>query len=167
MKPDGLFGCHTNHVLIRTASRADVPAIVNVHVAAWDAAKEGVDLSTRRTPEQRTEWWTSYLDRGAGTLLVAEEGGAVCGFIAFGDSRDEDRTGQLEVYTLYVEPSAWGHGIGSALMATVPSDRPVSLWVAERNARAREFYVRQGFAPDGAGDSGHHVPVIRLARTQG
>ena len=152
---------------MRPASLADVPAIVAVHIAAWDAAKEGIELPTRRTPEQRTEWWSSYLDKGVGTLLVAEEGGAVCGFIAFGDSRDEDRTGQLEVYTLYVEPNAWGQGIGSSLMAMVPSNGPVSLWVAERNARAREFYVRQGFAPDGVGESGHHVPVIRLARTPG
>lgn len=152
---------------MRPASLADVSAIVEVHVAAWDAAKDGIELPTRRTPEQRTEWWTSYLDRGVGALLVAEEGGAVRGFIAFGDSRDEDRLGEIEVYTLYVDPPRWDRGVGSALMATVPSDRPVSLWVAERNARAREFYVRQGFTPDGARESGHHVPVIRLVRTQG
>ena len=131
---------------------------------AWDAAKEGIELSTRRTPEERSEWWTSYLARGESPLLVFEENGKVRGFVAYGPSRDEDGHGMLEVYTLYVDPASWGMGIGSSLMARVPPDQPVSLWVAERNARAREFYARHGFAPDGARESGHHVPVMRLVR---
>ena len=131
---------------------------------AWDAAKDGLELPTRRTREQRSEWWTSYLARGESPLLVFEENGVVRGFVAYGPSRDEDGHGMLEVYTLYVDPASWGMGIGSALMAQVPPDQPVSLWVAERNARAREFYARNGFAPDGARESGHHVPVMRLVR---
>lgn len=131
---------------------------------AWDAAKEGIELPTRRTREQRSEWWTSYLARGDRPLLVFEENGVVRGFVAYGPSRDEDGHGMREVYTLYVDPASWGKGIGSALMAQVPPDQPVSLWVAERNARAREFYAQHGFAPDGARESGHHVPVMRLVR---
>ena len=86
------------------------------------------------------------------------------GFIAFGPSRDADRQREVEVYTLYVDPDSWGQGFGSALMAEVPVGEVVSLWVVERNSRAREFYGRHGFAPDGAREAGHHVPVIRLAR---
>ena len=150
--------------MIRAASLADVPAIVEVHVAAWDAAKEGLELPTRRTAEERAESWTSYLQHGEGSLLVVEERGAMRGFIAFGPSRDADRQREVEVYTLYVDPDSWGQGFGSALMAEVPVGEVVSLWVVERNSRAREFYGRHGFAPDGAREAGHHVPVIRLAR---
>lgn len=153
--------------MIRTATMADVTAIVQVHLAAWDAAKEGIELPTRRTPEQRMELWTSYLERGESPLLIANEGGTVRGFIAFGLSRDDDRRGELEIYQLYVDPSSWGHGIGSSLMAEVPADATVSLWVSERNGRARGFYDRHGFSPDGARESGHHVPVIRLVRPIG
>jgi len=151
-------------VIIRAATPGDVPSIARVHVEAWDAAKEGLELPTRRTVEQRADWWTSYLAQGESPLLVFEENGVVRGFLAYGPSRDDDGDGMLEVYTLYVNPSSWSQGVGSALMAQVPSDQTVSLWVAERNSRAREFYARHGFAPDGARESGHHVPVLRLIR---
>ena len=42
-------------MLIREATADDVPAVVQVHLNSWDAAKEGLDLPTRRTREQRTE----------------------------------------------------------------------------------------------------------------
>lgn len=131
---------------------------------AWDAAKEGLELATRRTAEERSQHWTAFLDDGVGELWVAEEAGGIFGFLSFGPSRDEDRPGQSEVYTLYVVPEAWGRGVGSALMEVLPATDPVSLWVAERNTRARSFYARHGFTPDGAREAGHHVPVIRVAR---
>ena len=46
-------------MLIREATADDVPAVVQVHLDSWDAAKEGLDLPTRRTREQRTEHWTT------------------------------------------------------------------------------------------------------------
>ncbi|MFM7598634.1 MAG: N-acetyltransferase family protein [Actinomycetota bacterium] len=151
---------------IRHATDSDVYAIAVVHVASWDAAKEGLDLPSRRTTEERRERWAAYLAAGEGTLQVADDG-RILGFIAYGPSRDDDRRGEMEVYTLYVAPGTWSRGIGSALMEAVPSDTTVSLWVAERNDRARAFYARHGFLPDGAQEAGHHVPVIRLARTSG
>lgn len=150
-------------MLIRAAETRDIPAIVDVHLAAWDAAKEGLDLPTRPGPDVRTQRWTEFVTSGKGTLLVADDGGLV-GFLSFGPSRDEDRAGELEVYTLYVAPERWGTGVADALMARVPSSGTVSLWVAERNARARAFYGRHGFIADGATDPGHHVPVLRVAR---
>ena len=154
-------------MLIREATVADLPGVVQVHLDAWDAAKEGIDLTTRRTREERAELWTTFLGQGRGELWVAEGHGSVVGFIAFGLSRDEDRQGEFEIYTLYVDPAAWRRGLGSALMAQAPQSAPVSLWVAERNERARAFYARHGFEPDGATEAGHHVPVVRLARAPG
>ncbi|MGI9196583.1 MAG: GNAT family N-acetyltransferase [Candidatus Nanopelagicales bacterium] len=148
---------------IRPGTLRDVPGVVGVHLAAWDAAKDGLDLATRPDAERRTDRWTEFVDSGEGALLVADEDGVV-GFISYGPSRDEDRVGEREVYTLYVAPEWWGRGIGSALLDRVPADGPVSIWVAERNARARSLYARHGFVPDGATDPGHHVPVLRMAR---
>ncbi|MFM7212558.1 MAG: N-acetyltransferase family protein [Actinomycetota bacterium] len=148
---------------IRHATDSDVYAIAAVHVASWDAAKEGLDLPTRRTQEQRRETWGAYLLAGEGILQVADDG-HILGFIAHGPSRDDDRRGEMEVYTLYVAPGTWSRGVGSALMEAVPSDTTVSLWVAERNDRARAFYARHGFLPDGAQEAGLHLPVIRLVR---
>jgi ribosomal protein S18 acetylase RimI-like enzyme len=152
-------------VVIRAATADDLDGIVEVHVASWGAAKDGLDLATSRTPEQRAELWTAFFAQGRGQMSVAEDQGRVVGFIASGPSRDDDRQGETEIYTLYVDPHWWGRGLGSALIATAPEDAAVSLWVAEGNERARTFYARHGFAPDGVHEAGHHVPVLRLARS--
>lgn len=135
-----------------------------MHLASWDAAKEGIALTSRRSSDARAEQWTSFFEQGTGTLVLAEVEGGVVGFVAWGLSRDDDRHGECEVYTLYVMPPSWGMGVGSALMEQVPAGDIVSLWVAEGNQRARRFYARQGFEPDGACEEGHHVPVIRMVR---
>jgi ribosomal protein S18 acetylase RimI-like enzyme len=60
-----------------------------------------------------------------------------------------------ELYALYVTPAWWSAGAGRALMdlvlASLEADgyRQVVLWVLADNARARRFYDRAGFAPDG------------------
>lgn len=53
---------------------------------------------------------------------------------------------------LYVRPEAWGTGVaarlhGRALDALGPG--AARLWVLEGNHRARRFYERRGWAPDG------------------
>lgn len=151
-------------MLIRRATPDDIPGVVRVHLGAWDAAKQGLDIATRRTAQEREELWTRFFDEGRGELRISEADGTIIGFIAFGPSRDDDRTGECEVYTLYVDPAAWSGGVGSALIAELPAQDPVSLWVGEGNARARAFYDRHGFRPDGAREEGHHVPVIRVVR---
>ena len=66
------------------------------------------------------------------------------------------RAGEVgELYALYVTPAWWSAGAGRALMGSVLAAleaeryRRVVLWVLADNARARRFYGRAGFAPDG------------------
>jgi putative acetyltransferase len=48
---------------------------------------------------------------------------------------------------LYVLPSSQGRGIGTALLAIAKRRFPfLSLWTFQRNAGARRFYERHGFA---------------------
>ena len=61
-----------------------------------------------------------------------------------------------EVYALYVTPDWWSSGTGRTLMSCAVAaltdacyERAV-LWVLEANARARRFYERAGWVPDGA-----------------
>ena len=52
---------------------------------------------------------------------------------------------------LYVLADHHGTGIGQLLLdAVVAPGVPAQLWVAEHNPRARRFYERNGFLPDGA-----------------
>lgn len=72
------------------------------------------------------------------SLRIAIDGKAVVGFSACeGDLIDR----------LYVDPSVQGRGIGSALIADAKrrSPRGLKLFTHQANARARTFYVSQGF----------------------
>jgi len=61
-----------------------------------------------------------------------------------------------ELYALYVAPAHWSTGAGRALTdAALDGLRAagyqrVVLWTLTENARARRFYDKAGFAPDGA-----------------
>jgi GNAT superfamily N-acetyltransferase len=61
-----------------------------------------------------------------------------------------------ELYALYVHPAWWSTGTGRALMERVLARtstagyQSITLWVLRDNLRARRFYERAGFAPDGA-----------------
>jgi GNAT superfamily N-acetyltransferase len=70
---------------------------------------------------------------------------------------DAGRDGRVaELYALYVRPAWWSTGTGRALMDRVLAKtraaryQSVVLWVLRDNTRARRFYERAGFAPDGA-----------------
>ena len=93
----------------------------------------------------------------------------IVGYAFFGPEQDvlgapwphplspEGQQGQVaELYALYVHPAWWSTGTGRALMdrvldtASAAGFLSVRLWVLRDNSRARRFYERAGFAPDGA-----------------
>jgi GNAT superfamily N-acetyltransferase len=139
---------------VRRARLEDAAAIAEVHVRTWQAAYEhalgrerlaGIDV------ERRREMWERVLPRGD-HVWVADDDGAVIGFAWIGDSRDAD--GEGELFAIYVLPEAWGCGAGPELMAAarlaLRERYPTSiLWVLEDNPRARRFYEREGWEPDG------------------
>lgn len=51
---------------------------------------------------------------------------------------------------MYVRPDHHGTGVGTLLLEAVLPTRPAELWVVEANPRARRFYEKHGFVPDGA-----------------
>ncbi|GGP52436.1 GNAT superfamily N-acetyltransferase [Streptomyces calvus] len=113
---------------------------------------------------------------GSAVNLVAEtDGGELAGWAAFGPYRDGDRrTGDAELYALYLRPERIGRGFGRTLLtevvhrcAAVGHPR-VYLWVLRDNTGARRFYERAGFAADGAEEpfevDGVEVPEVRYVR---
>jgi GNAT superfamily N-acetyltransferase len=76
---------------------------------------------------------------------------------ALGELTPAGQAGETgELYTLYVVPAHWSTGVGRALtdaaldgLRTAGYGRVV-LWTLTENARARRFYAKAGFAPDGA-----------------
>lgn len=91
----------------------------------------------------------------------------VVGFASFGPEREvvaprahpltqRGAAGQVaELYAIYVDPGWWSTGTGRSLMDEVLAAtraegyERIVLWVLEKNARARRFYERAGFGPDG------------------
>jgi GNAT superfamily N-acetyltransferase len=61
-----------------------------------------------------------------------------------------------EIVAIYLASTAWGKSVGRALMAAALAQlsaigyQEATLWVLDTNVRARTFYEKAGFSPDGA-----------------
>ena len=155
---------------VRRAELDDAAAIAEVHVRTWQAAYEhvfgaerlaGIDVSSREGLARR------FATDPGQDAFVADDDGRIVGFAASGPAED---AGERELYAIYVMPEAWGTDAGSGLMrATLDAMRErglrdAHLWVLEDNPRARRFYEREGWAPDGTAESeylGLTVPLVR------
>ncbi|MCL2455904.1 MAG: GNAT family N-acetyltransferase [Micrococcales bacterium] len=147
-------------VEVRVATVDDAAAIATVHVRSWQSGYAGIVPASyldALDPETATERWRQWLAAGPAddvVTWVVTSGSKVVGFASVGPARDEDaRRSEREVYSIYLVPEAWGFGAARELMRTVINeigeDAPLSLWVVADSARARQFYRRHGFSPDG------------------
>ena len=81
-------------------------------------------------------------------ILIAEENGALVGFVQFGAG---DEPSEVEIRRLYVLPAKHNQGIGSALLRaaldapSVDVARRILIDVWEDNAGAQRLYSRFGF----------------------
>ena len=117
--------------------------------------------------EQAEEQWTrGFLDAQPSVhTWVAERSGIAVGFAQAGPSEVDDSLGALR--SLYVEPDAWGAGVGStlhdaAVAALAESFARAELWVIEGNNRTRAFYGSRGWKD--AGEFMHAPNGLPLAR---
>lgn len=139
---------------LRTAVPADAEAGAAMHAACWREAyapyADPDRLAERLADTDRwVSAWTKHLLDGPPRIL-AEADGELVGFSVVGPGRDEDSATPYELYAIYVRAAHWGTGLGQRLWEAVRPDGPCSLWVLEDNERARGFYRRNGFEPDGS-----------------
>ncbi|MEU6664939.1 GNAT family N-acetyltransferase [Streptomyces sp. NPDC046727] len=160
-------------------SAADCDRVSEIRVRGWQHAYRGLmpqpyldGLSVTADAERRR----ARFAQGDGSVvnLVAERGGRVLGWAAYGPYRDgETHTGDAELYAIYVDPAHVGGGIGRTLLAAsierCSAYPRMLLWVLKENASARRFYERAGFRADGAEEpfeaDGVPVPEVRYARS--
>ena len=144
---------------IRAATPEDAEAIARVHTASWQAGYRGIIaqdyLDTLRW-EERHERWVEILGRTdpARVDLVGLAGDTVVGFSCLGPTREPDLelVGAVELYAIYVDAQEWGTGLADELLVDSLAGAvgtPCTLWVLADNLRARRFYERHGFVPDG------------------
>ena len=167
-------------VVIRSASAADAAQVAAVQRESWFAAYAGIiaaGIIDRATaPDDGARMRQTFRTRPWQRMIVAVAAGrpdpvspGIVGYASFGPETDvlgapwphplttAGRDGSVaELYALYVRPAWWSTGTGSALMEQVLAGaagggcRSITLWVLRDNGRARRFYERAGFAPDGA-----------------
>ncbi len=137
---------------IRQGDSRDLDAITAVNLASW--ASTGLAQGSDLVFEQRRRRLAACLADGGG-LYVAEDGGAVVGFMIFSPA-----DGYLS--QLFVAPEHQGRGIGRSLLdiARRLATGSIRLRTPMENLRAIGWYEREGFVKDGEAahpDAPHRV----------
>jgi len=160
-------------VVIRSATAADAAQVAAVQRDGWFAAYGDIithEIIDRVTaPDGGARVRQTFRTRPWQRMIVAVAETGVVGYASFGPEVDVrgaswphplteagEQGRMAELYALYVHPAWWSTGTGRALMDRVlarisAAGYPcITLWVLRDNARARRFYERAGFSPDGA-----------------
>ena len=162
-------------VVVRPGSIEDAEGIGRVRILSWQAAYRGImpqahldamDLADqvgrteRRWPQDSSpaHWVAVSREEIVGWTYVSLLG------------RDPDLGGSVaEVQACYTLPRLWGQGVGHQMMESVIAHLrehtvgSVVLWLLQDNQRARAFYERQGFQPDGSTRQETSIPGVSLA----
>jgi ribosomal protein S18 acetylase RimI-like enzyme len=149
---------------IRRAREDDALGIASVRVETWRTAYAGLmpeDFLAALNPRDGEQFWRDLIrdlppDRRP-WVIESRDPESVVGFEYSGVARDDDAPPNSgEIYLIYVLQECWSRGLGRQLMAHAERDlmqhghEIALLWVLERNDRARAFYERHGWQPDGA-----------------
>jgi len=158
----------------------DCDRVAEIRVRGWQRAYRGIVpqsyLDAMSVPENAERQRTRFLQNNPGVLnLVAVRDGEVVGWLCHGPYREgEVPVEDAELYAIYVHPDRLGAGVGRALIpesirrCRAAGHPRMYLWVLEENARARRFYERSGFRPDGTQEpfevDGVEVPEVRYVK---
>lgn len=174
-----------DHLRIRDMTLADCRSVAEIRVRGWQTAYAGMmpqsyldALDVESDAERRRDHLTQA--RPEVVNLIAERNGEVVGWACHGPYRDGDapvdgngevRAEDVELYAIYVHEKHLSEGVGRALLTesahrcSAAGYERMLLWVLKENTRARRFYERCGFSPDGAEEpfevDGVPVPELR------
>jgi ribosomal protein S18 acetylase RimI-like enzyme len=166
---------------VREMVLADCDRVAEIRIRGWQSAYQGLMpqpyLDALDVAQEATRRRMLFQQPGGEVVnLVAERAGEILGWSCHGPYRDgEVRTGDAELYAIYVHPDHVRDGAGRALLrasvgrcAAAGRERML-LWVLKENTGARRFYERAGFRPDGAEEpfevDGVAVPEVRYTRS--
>lgn len=114
----------------------DVDAVLRLWRRSRDASQPWLEARMGHTAEDDRRFFEGTIAKENDVWVAVE--GEILGFLALAG----DRLGWL-----YVDPPAWGKGVGGALLdkAKALSPAGLALYTHQRNERARTFYERRGF----------------------
>jgi ribosomal protein S18 acetylase RimI-like enzyme len=149
-------------VEIVPAEPTDAATLQGLHRLTWKAtyrAYAGELWYTHQLAAHALRDWEeivrAQIAHGGG-VLIAKRDGAIVGFCQYGLGDEDDSAQTGHIHRLYVLPAQQRSGVGRSLLsASVEQLRQTgvhaaTLWVLESDRRARTFYERMGWKPDGA-----------------
>jgi ribosomal protein S18 acetylase RimI-like enzyme len=134
----------------------------------WETMRDVRLAALREAPFAQEQWRGRINDRSVNYLAYRPESPEPAGLAGVYVA-----DGVANVVSLWVRPSARGHGVGEALIgatadwAKARDHDSIVLWVTESNAPARKLYDRCGFAPTGERQplpSDPTLPEVRMRR---
>ena len=148
---------------IRNADPSDLSSVAEIHVASWQAAYRGIisdEILDSLSVKERQQTWKEWIRLPGSELFVASRGEMILGFCRLVHPDYSDDADQyVELTHLYLDPDAYGSGVGYALLqraikaAKARGSKGLFLWVLEENDRARRFYERANMRFDGGRQS--------------
>lgn len=128
-------------------------ALAVCHIACWREAYRGLvpeHVLAALDPDRRAAVLQRTASALGATLLTAESGDEIIGFVHYGPPSEQRAVAERELSALYIRSRWYGTGLAQALLdAVLDPDKSCSLWVFDQNPRARAFYGKYGFVPDG------------------
>jgi GNAT superfamily N-acetyltransferase len=144
---------------VRAARPGDAAEVADVHVRSWQAAYRGLlppeYLDGLRAEDRAARYRFDDADPAAPFTMVAETDGHIRGFATVGPASHDESSSVGELLALYVDPEAWGTGVGRLLVGEARAHLArrgfveAILWVLSGNSRAQRFYRTDGWVLDG------------------
>lgn len=136
---------------LRSAARADVPAILAIYNHAVIHTTASYDLEAVSV-ESRVEWFDHKVQTGW-PVIVTVSGTDVTGWATYGPFRDKPGYRFTAEHSVYIREDCRGQGLGRALMETLIGDaraRGLHTLIGgldAENAGSLAFHQRLGFEP--------------------
>lgn len=142
---------------IRPARPNDAERIAEIHIKSWEYAyspflpHEILDRQAQSRPEKWRNLCSENVDTDYAVILSEQ----IIGFIGLSEVRDDDLPKNcIELQGIYFSPEFIGKGYGTLAMNWAFSEAALrgygmmSLWVFEKNEKARRFYESCGYRLD-------------------
>ncbi len=137
---------------VRKAVLADAEPLARLHVASWRVAygdfmppKQLAWISDVRETRRASD----LIENPETPYLVAEDDGAIAGFLVYGPPGDDcDPQATRQIYTFFVDPQRYRQGIGTQLLRAMEREinvPDITAWVMTQGVHGPRFYARSGF----------------------
>ncbi|MFC6633201.1 GNAT family N-acetyltransferase [Microbulbifer taiwanensis] len=139
-------------VNLRNAVQTDAQEIAEIHVNSWKSAFDGLmpeGYINGFTMSSRIEEWQSTIRTNTESVVVAERGNQIVGFMSYFVHPENTET--IELSKLYLCPNFYGQRLGSKFITHLEREsqalgvKTIKLYVLDNNEAAIQFYSKHGF----------------------